>query len=327
VVDGVLPEKGAARDSGESEVISVGSTRWIACAPAVFVLIWATGYVVAKLGMPHAPPFKFLAMRFALSMACLLVFIAIWRPKWPTSRQQWIHLAVVGALMQAGYLGGVWAAVKAGIGAGLSALIVNLQPILTAVWIATMVQQGQGQGSGVTARQWRGLVLGLVGVVLVMSPKFGTGGEANVWNVGLCVFALLSMTAGALYQKRFVQPCDFRTASFVQLGAALVLMAPLAQIETEAISYNAGFLSAMLWSVVVLTLGGSTLLYVLIQRGAATEVTSLLYLVPPVTAFMAWLGFGEAITWHTVVGMAITAVGVAWVVRLPALRVEQGSKS
>jgi drug/metabolite transporter (DMT)-like permease len=285
--------------------------RWVAWAPAVFVLIWATGYVVAKLGMPHAPPFKFLAMRFALSLGCLLVFIAIWRPKWPSSRWQLIHLVIVGALMQAGYLGGVWAAVKAGIGAGLSALIVNLQPILTALWVAATVQAGQG----VSARQWRGLVLGLMGVMLVMSTKFGAGGEANAWNVGLCVFALLSMTAGALYQKRFVQPCDFRTASFVQLSAALALMAPLALMETEAIRYTPGFLGAMAWSVVVLTLGGSTLLYVLIQRGAATEVTSLLYLVPPVTAFMAWLGFGEAITWHTVVGMAITAVGVAWVIR------------
>lgn len=280
----------------------------IRAMPAVFVLIWSTGFVVARYGMPHAPPLKFLALRYAFSILCFLPWIVLARVKWPRSRTQLGHLAVTGVLMHAIYLGGVWAAVKAGMGSGLSALIVGLQPVLTALWLSAT-------GGKVVPRQWVGLVLGFVGLALVVSRKFGQGAEAGWLSMSLAVGALLGITIGTLYQKRFVQSCDVRTANAVQLGAALLVTLPLSLFETEAVRWNGELVGAMAWSVLVLTLGGSSLLYLLIQRGAAAAVTSLMYLVPPATAALAWLLFGESITALTLVGTVLTAIGVALVVR------------
>jgi drug/metabolite transporter (DMT)-like permease len=285
--------------------------------PAVFVLIWATGFIVARYGMPHAPPMKFLAMRYALSVGCFLVWALLARAAWPKDRTQLAHLAVTGILMHAGYLGGVWAAVKAGMGAGLAALLVGLQPVLTAMWIAS-------RGGQVAGRQWAGLALGLAGLLLVVWQKLGYG-EVHPLNLLFAFIALLAITAGTLYQKRFVAPCDVRTANLVQLAAAFIVTLPLALLETEAMRWtnaagglNTELAGAMAWSVLGLTLGGSSLLYLLIQRGAATAVTSLMYLVPPTTAMMAWLLFDEPITPLIVAGVALTAVGVSLVVRQKA---------
>ena len=284
----------------------------IRAMPAVFVLIWSTGFIVARYGMPHAPPFKFLIIRYALSMACFMLWIMLARVRWPSDRSQWLHLAVTGIFMHAGYLGGVWAAVKLGMGSGLSALIVGLQPVLTALWLAAI-------GSRILRRQWLGLVLGFMGLVMVVSRKFGTGGEANWLNMSLVVGALFSITMGTLYQKRFITSCDVRTANTVQLGAALLVTLPLAALELESIRWHPELLGAIAWSALVLTLGGSSLLYLLIQKGAAASVTSLMYLVPPVTAFIAWILFAEPITLTTVLGTLLTALGVALVVRQPRL--------
>jgi drug/metabolite transporter (DMT)-like permease len=279
--------------------------------PAVFVLIWSTGFVVARFGMPHAPPLGFLAVRYALSLLAFGLWIAVSRATWPRGRAQWGHLAITGALMHAGYLGGVWMAVKAGIGAGTVALVVGLQPVLTALWLAA-----SGSTQAVAARQWLGLLLGLFGLVLVVGQRLGIG-EVNPGNFALALFALLAITSGTLYQKRFVAPCDVRCANAVQLGAALIITAPLAWLEAGAWQAHAELVGAMAWSVLVLTLGGSSLLYLLIQRGAATRVASLMYLVPPCTALLAWLLFREPLTLAVLVGLAVTAVGVALVVREP----------
>jgi len=277
--------------------------------PWVFVLIWSTGFVVARLGMPHAPPLGFLSVRYALSVACFALWIALARAALPP-RAQWIHLGVSGVLMHAGYLGGVWSAVKAGMGAGTVALLVGLQPVLTAIWLSATA----GGQARVSARQWLGLLLGLVGLVLVVWRKLGVG-EVTPANLLLATGALLSITAGTLYQKRFVRVADVRAASVVQLLAALAVSAPLAVLETEPMRWHPEMLAAMAWSVLALTLGGSSLLYLLIQRGAATQVTSLLYLVPPCTAGMARLLFGEAFTAPMLLGMLLTVAGVALVVR------------
>lgn len=285
--------------------------------PAVFVLIWSTGFIVARYGMPHAPPMKFLALRYALSVGCFVAWAFLARAAWPANRAQAGHLAVTGILMHAGYLGGVWAAVKDGMGAGLAALLVSLQPVLTAFWVS-------GRGGDVGRRQWLGLGLGLAGLLLVVWQKLGMG-EVHARNLTFAGVALLSITAGTLYQKHFVQPCDVRTANLVQLAAAFAVTLPLALMEAEAMRWttesgavNAELAGAMAWSVLGLTLGGSSLLYLLIQRGAATSVTSLMYLVPPTTALMAWVLFGEPITVLIVTGVALTAVGVSLVVRAPA---------
>ena len=286
----------------------------IRAMPAVFVLIWSTGFIVAKYGLPYAPPLTFLAIRYVLSLACFLVWIGIARVAWPANRSQWLHLGVTGILIHAGYLGGVWSAVKGGMGSGLSALIVGLQPVLTAVWVSRMGDASQS-GNRVSARQWLGLVLGLAGLLLVVSRKFGAGNEATAYTLACAVFALLSITIGTLYQKRFVQAADVRSANAIQLGAALLVTLPFAWFEAEPVRLTTEFVGALAWSVLALTLGGSSLLYMLIQRGAATAVTSLLYLVPPTTALMAWLLFGESITVVTVLGTALTALGVWLVVR------------
>ena len=279
--------------------------------PGVFVLIWSTGFIVARYGMPHAPPLSFLAIRYALSVLYFAAWIALAGVSWPRNRAQWLHLGATGILMHAGYLGGVWVAVKLGLGAGLAALIVGLQPILTAIWMSA-----QGAQHRVLPRQWLGLLLGLAGLMLVVWHKLGVG-EANGVSVAAGAVALISITAGTLYQKRWVQPCDVRTANTVQLLAALVVTAPLAILESEAIVMHPQFVGAMAWSALGLTLGGSSLLYLLIQRGAATSVTSLMYLVPPTTALMAWVLFREALGPGVLAGIALTAVGVALVVRAP----------
>ena len=280
--------------------------------PAVFVLIWSTGFIVARYGMPHAPPLGFLALRYALSVLAFGVWIAWARAAWPQGRVQWAHLAVTGVLMHAGYLGGVWAAVKIGIGAGTVALIVGLQPVLTALWLSAT----QGAHS-IVRRQWLGLLLGFGGLMLVVGHKLGVG-EITALNLTLAVFALLSITVGTLYQKRYVAPCDVRTANAVQLTAAFVVTAPLVLLESGAWDLHPELVGAMAWSVFVLTLGGSSMLYLLIQRGAAAKVTSLLYLVPPCTAVLAWLLFDEPLSAQVLGGIALTAAGVALVVRAPS---------
>ncbi len=279
--------------------------------PAVFVMIWSTGFIVARYGMPLSPPLKFLSVRFALSILCFLPWIWIAKVRWPQGRAQWGHLAVTGVLMHGCYLGGVWAAVKLGMGSGLAALIVGLQPVLTAFWLSST-------GSVISRRQWAGLTLGLVGLIMVVSRKFGQGAEADWHNLALAVGALLGITVGTLYQKQFVAPCDVRTASVVQLTAAFITVLPLALLESESMQWNLELALAMAWSVLALTLGGSSLLYLMIQRGAAAQVTSLMYLVPPATALLAWLLFNEVVTWVTVAGTVMTAVGVMLVVRIGA---------
>jgi drug/metabolite transporter (DMT)-like permease len=292
------------------------SDAWLRAIPAVFVLIWSTGFIVARYGMPHAPPLSFLSLRYALSIACFLPWVLWARVAWPQSRSQWLHLSVTGILMHAGYLGGVWVAVKAGMGSGLSSLIVGFQPVLTAIWLAYSLRGSDEPG--VSRRQWLGLLLGFVGLLMVVWRKLTLGtplDHVTSANMAFALAALLSITVGTLYQKRFVQPCDVRSANTVQLCAALVVTLPLAWLETEPMRWNTELAGAMAWSVLGLTLGGSSLLYMLIQRGAAASVTSLMYLVPPTTAMMAWILFGETITLATLLGTALTALGVSWVVR------------
>jgi drug/metabolite transporter (DMT)-like permease len=297
-----------------STAVASRSDALLRAMPAVFVVIWSTGFIVARYAMPYAPPLKFLSLRYVFSVASFLGWALLARAAWPRGRAQYAHLAVTGILMHAGYLGGVWAAVKAGMGAGLSALLVGLQPVLTAVWISA-------RGGEVRGRQWAGLGLGLLGLVLVVWQKLGFG-EVSPVNLACAGIALLSITAGTLYQKRFVAPCDVRTANLVQLAAAFAVTLPLALAEGENVrwlladgSLNREVVGALVWSVLGMTLGGSSLLYLLIQRGAATTVTSLMYLVPPTTALMAWVLFSEPITPLIVAGMALTAVGVSLVVR------------
>src|SRR4051794_34265883 len=219
--------------------VATRTETMVRAMPAVFVVIWSTGFIVARYGMPHAPPMKFLALRYVCSVAAFLAWALLARAAWPRGRVQWAHLAVTGVLMHAGYLGGVWAAVKLGMGAGLAALLVGLQPVLTAVWISS-------RGGAVSQRQWGGLLLGLLGLALVVWQKLGIG-EISAANFTLALVALVSITAGTLYQKRYLAPCDVRTANLVQLCAAFVVTLPLALLESEAVRWNGQLIGALGW--------------------------------------------------------------------------------
>jgi drug/metabolite transporter (DMT)-like permease len=222
-------------------------------------------------------------------------------------------VAVAGLLLQAGYLGGVWSAIKIGMPAGLSALIVGLQPILTA-FAAPLV------GERVTRRQWLGLLLGLGGVGLVVYAKISLNGLSPAAIV-FCLLALLSITAGTLYQKRFCPRFDLRTGTLIQFTATALLLLPLAVVLEDFgprlanVHWTPQFLGALLWSILALSIGAIFLLFRLISRNDATRVTSLLYLTPPTTAVMAWLMFGEALSPLGLAGMAVAVMGVAFVVK------------
>ena len=281
---------------------------WARAAPGLFVVLWSTGFIGAKYGLPYAGPATFLALRFVLVIALMLAIALAVRAPWPAPRQA-VHIALVGVLLQAGYLGGVFAAIHLGMSAGVSSLIVGLQPVLTAVLAAPMVRERLG------ARQWLGLALGLAGVALVVSAKTSLTGLS--WeSVGMSFLALGSITVGTLYQKRFCGPFDLRTGSVIQFVAALAVMAPFAIfVEHLAVRWTGEFLFALSWLVVVLSIGAISLLMLLIRRGAATKVASLFYLVPPVTALIAYFVFGETLPWSALAGMALAVVGVAMVVR------------
>jgi drug/metabolite transporter (DMT)-like permease len=275
--------------------------------PVLFVLLWASGFVVARWAATVSTPLAFLALRFALTLLVLWPLILAARAPWPDPRTL-RHLAVVGLLIHAAYLGGVWVAVWLGMSSGVSALIVNLQPVLTAVWMAQFGERLRG-------RQWLGLVLGFGGVALVLAHKVDAEG-LSIAAIGLCAGALLAITAGTLYQRRFAPDFDLRTGTFVQYAAALVAVAPLAWAIEGALPRPGVTLAvALAWSVLALSIGGVFLMFVLIRRGSATRVASLFYLVPPVTAVQAWLLFGEPFGLLAVAGTVLTAIGVALVVR------------
>ena len=279
----------------------------IAVMPGLFVLLWSTGFIGAKFGLPYVEPFTFLLIRFLLVIALLIGFALITRAPWPRGRGPITHLAVTGLGVHGAYLGGVFYAIHTGLSAGIVALIVGLQPLVTAS------AAGFFLGDRVTGRQWMGLALGLVGLVLVVQDRIqpGSGGGEGVLA---CCLALVGITAGTLYQKRHGETMDLRTGPVVQFTAAAVVMAILAStFETMEVRWSGEFVFALLWLSIVLSLGAISLLLILIRRGAAAKVASLFYLTPPVTAVMAYLMFGEELTWIAMLGMLVAAVGVALV--------------
>ena len=275
--------------------------------PALFVLLWATGFIGAKFGMPYAPPLKFLLWRFLAVVVLMAALSLATRAPWPRGMKI-AHVALAGVLLQAGYLGGVFVAIDLGLSAGLAALIVGTQPILTAI-------AGPLVGERVVARQWAGFALGMAGVALVVSHKVELDGFG--WPaLAASIVALISITAGTLYQKRFCGAQDLRTQSVVQFIAASALLLPLALLfESRPVIWSTEFVFALGWLVVVLSLGATSLLFILIRRGAATAVSSLMYLVPPVTALIAYALFDETLGILSVTGMAVAVVGVALVLR------------
>lgn len=275
-------------------------------APPLFIFIWATGYIVAKLAAPHADPLTFLCWRYAGVIALMLGLALAARAAWPGWRAV-AHLAVAGIAIQALYLGGVWVSIRQGLPAGTAALIVNLQPVLVA-GLAPLI------GERVSPRQWLGVALGLAGVVLVIWHKLALGAGFG-GPLLLCLMSLLGITGGTLYQKRFVPHFDLRTGQVVQFAASLAVTLPVAwALEPMRIEWNLPVWAAMAWSVLVLTAGGISLMFYMLRHGRVTAVSSTMYLVPSVTAVMAWLLFGETLGAQAIAGMGVTLLGVYLVV-------------
>ncbi|MEY4083905.1 MAG: hypothetical protein RL483_1274 [Pseudomonadota bacterium] len=273
--------------------------------PILFVLIWSTGFIVARYGMPHAEPMTFLLLRFLGVLALLLPAAWLMRASWPSRQMAW-KIALAGLLLQAGYLGGVWAAVRHGMTAGLIALIVGLQPIITAC-LASLVKER------ISLVQWLGLVLGLAGVGLVVWAKLSLAG-LSLTSLLLAGLALASITAGTLYQKAACPQFDLRTGAVIQYGASALVCLPFVfGLETREIDWHPEMIGALLWSIVALSIGAISLLFIMIREGAATKVTSLLYLTPPTTAVMAYVLFDEPVNSLTVLGILVTMAGV-WLV-------------
>ncbi len=276
-------------------------------ASGLFVLLWSTGFIGAKLGLPDAEPLTFLTLRFALATLLLACLALATHAPWPRSLAQTLHLCVAGVLLHAVYLGGVFTAISLGVEAGVSALIVGTQPVLVAALVGPLL------GERVTRRQWLGLLLAIIGVTLVVWRKLEAG-YGTLGGVGLCLLALCGITAATLYQKRFCGTVPLRSGSVIQYAAAGVACGlGVLLFEDGQVNWSGEFIFALGWLTLVLSLGAVMLLYWLIQRGEAARVSSLFFLVPPVTALVAWPLFGETFGPLALTGMLVTALGVALV--------------
>ena len=285
--------------------------HWLAIMPFVFVVLWSSGFIVAKFGLPYAPPLTFLILRFAGVSLVLLPLVLIMRAPWPTGRVA--DIALSGVLLHAGYVGGVWCAIKLGMPAGLAALIAGMQPVLTA-FAAPLI------GEKVQPRQWIGLLLGLGGVALVVSSKISIVG-LTYSSIGLGLLGLASITVGTLYQKYRCAHFDLRSGTLIQYLASTAILLPLAMyfegfdLALTSVQWTPRFIGALLWAIFMLSIGAVFLLFALIRKSAATSVTSLLYLTPPTTALMAWVMFGEVFSLAGMAGMLLAVLGVAFVVK------------
>lgn len=287
----------AAPGGRRAAVVSIG-------IPALFVVLWSTGFIFAKLGLPSAEPATFLAVRYLFVIPVLIVLALALRARWPNLRGAG-HSAVVGVLMHVVYLGGVFAAIDKGVPAGVSALIVGMQPLLTATLVGPLL------GERVKPVQWAGLLLGLVGLVLVLREKLALG-QGSTFGYLLCFAALAGITIGTIYQKRFCSRIDLMAGGVIQFTAALVVTAAFAAaFETVRVVWTTDFAIAVTWLALVLSVMTVALLMWLIRRGAAAKVASLFYLTPAMAALMAWPLFGETFGFVGLAGMALTVIGVA----------------
>ncbi|MBL8512413.1 MAG: DMT family transporter [Betaproteobacteria bacterium] len=280
--------------------------------PVVFVLLWSTGFLGMRLGAPYAEPFTFMLWRMGLVVALLFAAAMVLRAPWPASRGEAGHIALAGLLTHATYLCGVLIAIQKGLPLGYVALIAGLQPVLTAL-IATGFL-----GERLRALQWAGLALGCAGVLLVVAGKTGHA-AVNAAAILSATAGLLGITFGTLYQKKFCAGMHLVTGGIVQFTATGLVLAVLAfAFETRTVHWTGEFVFALFWLAIVLSLGAITLLNLIIRRGAASQVASLFFLTPSVTAVLAWLLFDEAMPVLAIAGMAVTAIGVALVTRGPA---------
>ena len=281
--------------------------RWAGVIPFLFVLLWSSGFIGSKLGVPYAEPFTFLTLRYLIVLLVLVPIALLTRAPWPQGRGQLAHVAFAGLLIHALYLSGCVYALRFGLPAGIVSLIVSMQPLFTAAFAGVML------GERVLPRQWGGLVLGFIGTGMVVAHKTGSG---LTWAATLpAIAALVGITAGTMWQKRHCPAFDLRTSTVVQYAVSLVVTAILAfTFETREVQWTGQFVFALFWVALVLSIGAITLLNYLLRSGTAVNVASLFYTVPAVTALMAWGIFGETLTGLSLAGMVVAIAGV-WLAR------------
>jgi drug/metabolite transporter (DMT)-like permease len=271
--------------------------------PLLFVFLWSTGFIGAKYGLPYAEPLTFLSIRYVAVIVLMTVIALAMKAPWPKSKEQWFHIAVSGLLVHALYLGGVFSAISKGFPAGLASLMVGLQPLLTAFIAGWLLKET------IVARQWMGLVLGLVGIALVLSGRIQSG--FSLEGIELTILALVGITVGTLYQKKYCSGLDWRTGAVVQfIPAAIATLIVASFTENFRVEFTPSFVFALGWLVFVLSIGAISLLNYLIRHGTSVNVASLFYLVPASTVLIAWLLFGETLSMVAVVGMVLTIAGV-----------------
>lgn len=285
-------------------------------APVLFVLIWSTGWIAARAAAPLADPLTFLAARYALAAIALFLIMLAFGVKLPRDRHLWAHGLASGVLLHAVYLGGVWYVIDEGLATPLSGLIAALQPLITAVLAVTWLAEH------LTRRQWLGLGLGFAGLVIALLPKLleleGEALTAAAWLIVINVVAMVSVTLGTLYQKRFLQGGDLRAISLIQYIGATLATLPFAYLMEEMhITINLESIAIMAWSVLGLSLAAIGLLLLLIRHGAVSRAATLIYLIPPLVALEAWLLFGEDLAPIAILGMLITVFGVYLVNKKP----------
>jgi len=277
--------------------------RYTRALPWLFVLLWSTGFIGARLGLPHTEPLTFLLLRYLAVIALMTLVSVVSQAPWPASAGAWFHIGLAGLLVHGVYLGGVFMAISKGLPAGVASLVVGVQPLLTAVGAGWLL------GETVLRRQWVGLLLGFLGVGFVVFDKLGSG--FGVAALLPAIVALLGITAGTLYQKRFCPAFDWRTGSVAQfLPTALVTGLLAALTEHLRVDWTGEFFFALGWLVLVLSVGAISLLNWLIRHSDAVNIASLFYLVPPSTALLAWLLFGESFSGLAMVGMGLAVWGV-----------------
>jgi len=269
----------------------------------LFVVLWSTGFVGARMGLPHADPLTFLLLRYVIVLVFMLLLALVFKAPWPASPRDWLHIGVAGMLVHGIYLGGVFISISRGLPAGVASLVVSVQPLLTAVFAARLL------GSQVGVRQWLGLLLGLAGVALVLWGKLGA--EFGWTALIPALVALLAITAGTLYQKRYCASFDWRTGAVAQfLPVALFTALGALLFEDFRVEWTGELIFALGWLVLVLSIGAISLLNWLIRNQTAVNVASLFYLVPPSTALFAWWLFGETFSVLALFGMLIAVWGV-----------------
>ncbi|WP_169567039.1 DMT family transporter [Sneathiella limimaris] len=287
----------------------------IRAMPVLFVFLWSTGFIGAKLGLPYVEPMTFLAIRFVACSLLLVPVLLLTKTVWPKRWQDYAHIGFAGLLMHGGYLGSVFWSISEGVAAGTSALIAGIQPLIVAALAGIFLKET------VTRRQWIGLFAGLAGVFFVVFEKLSLN-EGSLFGFSLSFIALISISIGTLYQKKFCSDMSLKSGNFIQfVVASLYFLLVASLIEDMTVTWTGELVFALVWLIFVLSLGAVSLLYLLLRKGAASSVSSLFYLVPPCTAIVAYFLFGETLSGNALIGMVIAIIGVA-LVNMPAKKVK-----